>query len=95
MLSLPPTGSELPRLSWTLQAKTSGYFSAGYVGAPAIAVNDTLGFAQAANCFQALTTSSTRCPLKSSIVVPDAGANLPYCTHSRQPPPGADSQGYV
>jgi hypothetical protein len=80
-------GSELPRLSWTLQAKTHGYFSAGFMGAPTIALNSTLGFAQAGNCFQATTKPATRghgnagdgsCPLDESVVFPDAGANLPY-----------------
>ena len=84
LLSLPD-GSDLPRLSWTLQAKTAGYFSAGFVGAPAIAVNDTLGFAQPGNCFAASVVPSTRCPLNESFVVPDAGANLPYALV-----PGAD-----
>eukprot|EP01046_Picozoa_sp_COSAG06_P017756 COSAG06_NODE_1215_length_10233_cov_68.717979_9_plen_1235_part_00 len=81
------TGSELPRLSWTLRAKVHGYFSAGFLGAPTLAVNDTLGFAQAGNCFQPTTNPAARghgnagdgaCPLDESVVFPDAGSNLPY-----------------
>ena len=79
LLSLPE-GIALPRLQWVLTTGEKGFFSAAFVGAPAALSNTTLGFPQAANCFnQAQDPKPTlRCPLNESTVVPDAGANLPY-----------------
>eukprot|EP01050_Picozoa_sp_SAG11_P001599 SAG11_NODE_71_length_18338_cov_14.752974_3_plen_2964_part_00 len=75
-----PTGMMLPRLSWSLAAKITGYFTVGFVGAPALATNESVPFAQTGNCFSVERT--TRCPLNESIVFPDAGANLPYAMTS-------------
>jgi hypothetical protein len=79
VLSLPE-GTSLPRLQWTLVAKTTAFFSVSFVGAPSAAPNTTLGFSQASNCFNQHQNpeSTARCPLNDSAVVPDAGANLPY-----------------
>eukprot|EP01045_Picozoa_sp_COSAG04_P005533 COSAG04_NODE_258_length_18740_cov_15.019312_4_plen_829_part_00 len=75
-LALPP-GTELPRLSWSLTTSEDSFFSVGFVGAPGLAADDAVPFAQPANC-GSTETANPRCPLNESVVLPDIAANLPY-----------------
>ena len=77
-----PAGTELPRLSWSVTTTASGFFSVGFVGAPHLAANSSVPFAQPANCYSArgwaAGASYAACPLKEGLVFPDAGTSLPY-----------------
>ena len=75
-LALPP-GTELPRLSWSLTTSEDSFFSVGFVGAPSLAADDAVPFAQPGNC-GSTETANPRCPLNESVVLPDIAANLPY-----------------